>query len=406
MSLALAALSVKHQLRSKRLYITATPSGLYVPGGDTVNLSLLTNPVGTQLDARVCFPGVIDDFSVLTAPAGYSAKLIRGSGLTNWGLKVFSEACSAGIPLTLGALSAASTVSAVVAHVGTITIANTLSAGNFVYLSGFTQLGALNGCIVQVASATTSQFTFNLGSAAAVTSGADTTGHFQVVYATPNNLVQLGTSATITNSLATTSLLTMTCANTFTLGQFVVLNGLINGAVANGVIVRIASASTTQFTAVWTGTAISTGAETTATATLLVTNGAAPILADYMTNVSNSLATASSAGTAGLITLTATQSMVPGQLFLVNGLTNGAAVNGDVLSVIAAGTTNAIIKANGQTAAFSTAADVGSISLLMTGDPAINPGTSGMVELPAAAYPAAVLADVFTLLFEGAKGKF
>ena len=71
-----------------------------------------------------------------------------------------------GVPLSLGPATAASTVSAVTAGVGSITVANTFKAGAFCLLTLFTQAGALNGTIVRLATATATGVTFNLGSAA------------------------------------------------------------------------------------------------------------------------------------------------------------------------------------------------------------------------------------------------
>ena len=290
-----------------------------------------------------------------------------------------AAAAPAGVPLALSATStASSTVSAVTSGgVITITIANSLVPGNFVLLSAFTQLGALNGLIVQVQTASATQFTATFaGVQAAVTSGADTTGKYQLVEISANNLVQLGTVATITNSLSTTTLLTMTCANAFVPGQFVVIQGLTNGAKANGYIVQILSASATQFTATWRGTSFTTAADT-GTATLLVTNGAAPVTAGPSSSITNSLATASSAGTAGVISLSAVQSYVPGNIGVVAGLTHGAILNGDILAVISTGLTNALFESNMINAGATTNADAGTFSLLVTGVPTSTAGQVG-----------------------------
>lgn len=91
MSLALATQTVHHDLRTKRLYITVTPTGNYVTGGDTVDFSKLTAALGMS-DALIGYPGVIKDFTVISAPPGYAALLIAGTALTNWKLKVFQNA--------------------------------------------------------------------------------------------------------------------------------------------------------------------------------------------------------------------------------------------------------------------------------------------------------------------------
>lgn len=349
---------------TRQCWVSAVPAASdYATGGYT-----LTPGSGLSL-------GTID----YVIPIGGQGGVVPVWNTTTSKLQMFGAGTDAGVPLGLGTSSAASTVSAVVSHVGTVTVANSLTAGNFVLLTGFTRLGALNGTIVQVASATSTQFTFNLGSAAAVTSGADTTGHFQVVQAGAGNLLTTSTTATITNSLATTSLLTMTCSNSFSPGNFVVIQGLTNGAAANGVIVQILTASSTQFTATWTGSSFSTAADS-GTAALLVTAGGAPITIGRAATITNSLATASSAGTAGVITLTAANNWVPGNIVVIDGLTNGAAVNGDILTVISTSLTNALFVANGQTAAITTGADAGVASLLVTGSVSATPSTA-LVEM-------------------------
>lgn len=309
-------------------------------------------------------------------PIGGQGGLLPVYNPTTAKVQILGPGAPDGVPLSLGPLSATSTLSAVVSGVGTVTIANTLKAGQFVCLKSFTQLGALNGTIVQVATASATQFTFNLGSAANVTSGADTTGTYQVVQAGTGNLLQLGTVANITNSLSTSSLLTMTCANTFIPGQFVVIQGLTNGATSNGVIVQILTASTTQFTAIWTGTSFTTAADV-GTATLLVTAGNAPIQTVNAVSITNSLATASSAGTAGVITLTAINGFAPNSVVVVSNMTNGAGANGDVLVVNQTSLTAKIFVSNHQNAGFTTAADTGVAAPVVTGVPPAGIGSAG-----------------------------
>jgi hypothetical protein len=91
MSLALTVQAVHHQLRTKQLYLIATPTGNYVTGGDTVNLQAITPRLG-QEDAQVGFPGIVKESEVSSAPAGYAAVLIPGTTLNNWKLKIYSVA--------------------------------------------------------------------------------------------------------------------------------------------------------------------------------------------------------------------------------------------------------------------------------------------------------------------------
>jgi hypothetical protein len=275
--------------------------------------------------------------------------------------------------------AAASTTVGVTSDLITVTQPNSLKAGQFVYYQSTGAGAAFAGAILQVASASATQWTAVFPTANITAATADITITYQLVQAGTGNLLTTGTSAAITNSLSTSSLLTMTCANTFTPGQFVIIGGLTNGATANGVIAQILTASSTQFTATWTGTSFTTAADT-GTAKLLVTAGGAPITTTLAASITNSLATASSAGTAGLVTLTALQNFVPGNMVLVRGLTNGAGVNGDVLTVLSsASLTDKIFTANYPNAGFTTAADSGSAALLVTGVPTstlqVSPGT-------------------------------
>lgn len=91
MALALTTQTVHTDLRTKRLYLIATPSGNYVTGGDTVDLTSITPALGQQ-NATVGYPGNIKDFAVISAPAGYTASLVKGTTLKNWKLQVLQSA--------------------------------------------------------------------------------------------------------------------------------------------------------------------------------------------------------------------------------------------------------------------------------------------------------------------------
>ena len=295
---------------------------------------------------------------------------------------------AAGIPLGLGPVSAAtSTTVGVATGLITVAIANTLSPGNFVYLQSFTAGGALNGEIVQVVNASATQFTAYAGLQANITAAtADVTGTFQLVQAATGNLLTTGASATITHLVATAanpgtspSTVTVTCANTFVAGQFVVIQGVTTATSLNGAILQIATASTTQFTAVWKGSTIGTAADT-GTAKLLVTAGGAPVTIGTVAAITNSAATASSAGTAGVATLTAVNSFVPGNIVVTKGLVLGSVLDGGVSAVIATGLTSAAFEFNGKMAVISSGADAaGTSTLLVTGAPTsaptVAPGT-------------------------------
>ena len=113
MSLALTLQNVHHDLRTKRRYIKATVSGNYTLGGDTLDLTTVQLALGQDADGKFGFPGTIRNSEVISAPAGFTANLVVGSTLTNWGMQVFQTASEApdGLPLGLGALSAAATQS-------------------------------------------------------------------------------------------------------------------------------------------------------------------------------------------------------------------------------------------------------------------------------------------------------
>jgi hypothetical protein len=366
------------------------------PGASDYPLGGYVIPNGLGVGANVNVTGSFEGefaygaipLAANAAAAAYNVDFVPASGSfgttpapsTTLTMIVSLPAVTAGTPLGLGPVSAAaSTTVGVTSDLITVTQPNSLKAGQFVYYQSTGAGAAFAGAILQVASASATQWTAVFPTANITAATADITITYQLVQAGTGNLLTTGTSAAITNSLSTSSLLTMTCANTFTPGQFVIIGGLTNGATANGVIAQILTASSTQFTATWTGTSFTTAADT-GTAKLLVTAGGAPITTTLAASITNSLATASSAGTAGLVTLTALQNFVPGNMVLVRGLTNGAGVNGDVLTVLSsASLTDKIFTANYPNAGFTTAADSGSAALLVTGvptsTPQVSPGT-------------------------------
>lgn len=350
------------------------PAGGYPISANSVEMGKLTSAVivgqnlaSTFYQAFFVFPS--SSFNQSTPPRAREATSIN---------LIVTAPTITGTALSPGTKSTTSTAIGVTSNVITVTITNTLTPGQFVLLSGFTAGAAINGTIVQVLTASATQFTAAYPTPNITAATADATGTYQIIQAGPGNQLALGAQATITNSLATSSLLTMTCANTFSPGQFVVIQGLTNGATSNGVIVEIATASATQFTANWTGTSFTTAADA-GTATLLVTSGNAPVTTDIAATITNSLATASSAGVAGVITLTAQNAFEPGNIVVIQGLTNGAAINGDLLVVNATGLTNASFVANHKTAAFTSGADTGTATILVTGVPTgpqvVSPGT-------------------------------
>jgi hypothetical protein len=160
---------------------------------------------------------------------------------------------------------------------------------------------------------------------------------------------------------------------------------LVAGEVPQGLIAHILTASGSQFTAACQGVNLGTTSGETGTATLLVTNGNVPIglTPPAAINGSTVAATASSATAAGAITvLPVTQNYVPSNLMIIEGLTHGSTLNGQIYPVLAASLTGSNVTANAYlTAAVTTGtADLGSASLLMAGTPTtgteVFPGTN------------------------------
>jgi hypothetical protein len=416
MALALSTQVCNHKLRTKEIYISAQASGSYTPGGDPINLNNVKQTLGQSADDGIGYPGNIKDYSVVSAPPGFTANLVKGSNLTNWGLQVFQTAAASpdGVPLGLGTLSAAGTNSTYL-NTGLFTVATTTPPplGAFIVLSnGATAKGIfMNGVMVQVTAVVPGvsySFQFGQGLALAFASAADTL-KWQQVQVSAGNVVQAQQlAAPVTGVLATASLLTVTQANSLQAGQFVYLGGTFKAAsyYASGAIVQVASASATGWTANWQGTIIAQTSSEVATSSLLVTNGNAPVSAYPQTTaptalITNSLAVAAAANATGLFTLTALQNFQAGMLIVTQGLGVNTTANGSIATVISTGLTQALIKANGWTVIQNTQAETaGYSSVLVSGAPVSPTG-----ELPAAPYPASALAAPFVFMVEGPKGQ-
>lgn len=87
MSQAATVVSTPRHLRDKEMILSLQASGNYTTGGDTVNLTTLLNPSYLG-DANIGYPGNIKIWEVINCPAGFKCKLIPGTNLTNWKLKV------------------------------------------------------------------------------------------------------------------------------------------------------------------------------------------------------------------------------------------------------------------------------------------------------------------------------
>jgi hypothetical protein len=426
MSLALTTQAVNRNLRTKQLYIQAQASGSYVPGGDTVNLKSITSPLALGQDTAIGFPGNITDYSVISAPPGFSASLIKGASLSSWAMQVFQNAAETpvGTPITLGPLSAAATNSTFTANgVATVLTTTPPPLNSFILLTnGASNKGIfLNGAIVQVTAVVPGvSYSFNFAAAKSLNyaSATDTLKWQQLLGGSPNNPVALGTAAGMSIAVSSVAVasntLTLVCSNVLAAnptglainpGNFIVLQGLVPGEVPQGAIVQVLTASTTGITANLIAPNLSATSLETGTATVLVTNGNAPIQAtqdSFSINGTTVAASAASATAAGLVSvLPVNQTLTTGTIAVIQGLTHGAALNGLMSAVLAAGLTATNVELNGYIASAVTTgtADLGALGLLMTGLTVDAP--TG--ELPAAAYPAAALAAPFVFMVEGPK---
>ncbi len=370
---------------------SASGDVVYNPGsGEYINFPSDCRSVSGNYDVK--FTPTAVGFNQIRAGGGgtSSAPTPSQSGWTahwNYAPAAFSPD---GVPLTLGTLSAAGTQSTYTAA-GLVTVATTTPPplGSFVSLSnGASSYGIeFNGLIVYVSAVVPGvsySFYAGQGSANHYTVNTDTLKWQQVQVSASNVLQALPLTTQITGVLATTALLTitqvLTAAQAASLpGQFVLLNGPFKtaSAFAAGVIVQVASASTTGWTANWQGTVINQTSAETAVASLLVTNGNVPVQSyPYITAptaaISNVLAVASDTTHAGLLTLTATQGYQAGQIAVVQSVATATQLNGSIGTIIATGLTSALVKLNAWSVITNTAADTGVVSLLVTGSPPLN----------------------------------
>lgn len=106
MALALVTLRKDLSRRNKHLIISATPSGSYATGGDTVDLTKLTNPKFISNGLAGAVPKAVE---IINTPGGYSAEFIIGTTLANSKLKIYS---APGTELSAAAYPAALTSNA------------------------------------------------------------------------------------------------------------------------------------------------------------------------------------------------------------------------------------------------------------------------------------------------------
>lgn len=103
MALASKITYIDYTRRRKRRSLTITPSGNYVVGGDTLDLTKTTNP---NFIASSSFAGVPQNSISQNAPGGYTAEFIPGATLAACKVKYYA---SDGTELAAGAYPAALT---------------------------------------------------------------------------------------------------------------------------------------------------------------------------------------------------------------------------------------------------------------------------------------------------------
>jgi len=286
------------------------------------------------------------------------------NNITNKLQVVPASADASGLALTLGTVSGTSTLSVcTAANLVTVTAPNTFTAGQFVVFqgSGNGNIAKANGQLVEISAATATTFSFTwAGIGGAVVSAADTTALAYPVLAGGTSVTAGTASATPTTTVLTTNVGTFTVANSFYPGQLVLLQGLTNASALNGYVVQVVTASSTQFTFNLNHANVTTGAETTGSVAPMVA-GTNPIITGSSAAITNSVLTSN------VVSLSSVQNFPVNTLVMIQGLTNGAALNGYTGTVIATGLTNALFEYNFNHANITTGADAGAASPLIVG---------------------------------------
>jgi hypothetical protein len=361
----------------KFLPVDHTGPASYTAGGET--LGVVNNMTGIAIKGLGSLDMVLGSGNA--SLSGNYIVQAQQTGLGNrktWKLLWFNAVAGladAGVPLGLGTLSSAATQSTYTsAGLLTVVGANSLKAGNFIVLSNGTSGAGIifDGMIVQVATATATGYTVNVGQMSSLnyTIATDTL-KYQVVQTATNNLMYgLPLASPITGVLATANLLTITQANALVPGQFVYLNGPFKTAsvYALGAVVQVATATSTGWTANWQGTIIAQTSGEVAVASLLVTNGEAPVTTGLFSTITNSVGTATSGTVAGLLTMTSQNNWAAGNILVIQGLTTNTKLDGSLGPVISTSLSPTVFKINTYSAAASTASEAsGTAALLVTG---------------------------------------
>lgn len=390
------------EFRNALLYANGPSS--YASAGDPVY-----NP-GTS--EYVNFPSdctsLSGNYRVRFQPTAVGLNIIRAgapspgqSGWTAlWEYTGASNQAIAGVPLSLGTLSGAATQSVYTTN-GVMTVSTTTPPplNSFVLLTnGAANFGIfMNGVVVQVTAVVAgTSYSFNFGAAKALhySVGTDTLKWQQVFGGSTGNPVALGTatgqSVAVSSVAVASNVLTAVCVGLIPIGSFVALQGLAAGEVPQGAIVQVLTSTATGFTANIIAPNLSATSNETGTATVLVTNGNAPIQATqsvYPISGTTVAATAASASAAGAITvLPVLQNLSAGNLVVVQGLGHGAALNGLLTAVLAASLSTSNVTTAGYiaTAVTTGTGDAGVLGLLITGVPQngnqVSAGTNLSVE--------------------------
>jgi hypothetical protein len=281
-------------------------------------------------------------------------------------LQVAGPDAASGTNLTLGAVTGTSTLSAATsANLVTVTAPNSLIAPCFAIFqgSGNGNIAKANGQLVYISAATATTFSFTwAGIGGTVASAADTTALAYPVVTGAGGATFLAPATGIpTTTVLTSDVGTFTVANTFVPGQLVLLQGLTNAATLNGYVVQVLTASATAFTFNLNIANVTTGSETTGSVAAMVTQGRTPIITGSPAAVTNSVLTSN------VVSLSAVQNFPVNTLVMIQGLTNGAALNGYTGAIISTSLTNALFKYNFNHANISTGADAGAAAPLIVG---------------------------------------
>jgi hypothetical protein len=278
----------------------AASNSTYTAAGLVTVLTTTPPPLGSFIvlsngasGKGIFFDGVMVQVTAVVPGVSYSFQFGQGTSLAYASavdtLKWQQVQASATNPLQAVALAAPITGVLATANLLTITQANSLQVGQFVYLGGTFKTASVyaSGAIVQVASATATGWTANWqGTIIAQTSNEVATSALLVTNGgAPVTAYPYSGSPTalITNSLAVAAdathagLLTLTAAQAYQAGMLIAVQGVGANTSLNGTIATVITTSLTQATikANGWGAIANTSAETAGYASVLATGASA-----------------------------------------------------------------------------------------------------------------------------------